>query len=80
MKTLTDDLILQAMRARPQQIMTYVIRNILAMEHGFTGLKTSEVLRHLKRMERAGRVRRVPTSYAVMIGWALAIETREVAA
>jgi hypothetical protein len=75
---LTDDLIIRAMGARPSGIMTYVIRNILAMEHGFRGLKTSAILSRLKRLERAGRVRRVPTSYAVMLCWALEIETPDI--
>lgn len=71
----TDTQILTAMRARPRGIMTYVIRNILATEHGLPGLKTSAVLSRLKRLERERRVRRVPTSYAVMLEWAVEIET-----
>ena len=69
---LTDDLILKAMRARPSGIMTYVIRNILASEHGMPSLKTSSVLLRLKRMERQGKVSRAPSSYAVQICWKVA--------
>jgi hypothetical protein len=66
-----DDHILIAMRARPQGIMTYVIRNILAMEHGMHALHTATVLRRLKRMERDGKVRRVRSGYAVHLCWAV---------
>jgi len=66
----TDAQILQAMQARPHGIMTYVIRNFLAMEHGFRDLATSTVLARLKRLERQGKVQRVPSGYAVMLCWA----------
>lgn len=66
---LNDELILQAMAARPTGIMTYVVRNILAMEHGFTGLKTSSVLSRLKRMEREGKVERGRSFYHPDICW-----------
>ena len=68
---LTDELILRVMAARPSGIMTYVVRNILAMEHGFRGLKTASILARLKRMERTGKVARVSSSYAVQICWAI---------
>jgi hypothetical protein len=64
-----DAAIVVAMGARTSGIMTYVIRNILAMEHGYARLETSTVLRRLKRMERAGEVERVATSYATMLCW-----------
>lgn len=67
---LKDDEILQAMAMfGAADRATYVVRNILAGEHGLTRLKTSTVLSRLKRMERVGRVERVPSSYAVMICW-----------
>jgi hypothetical protein len=66
---LLDAAIVKAMAARSDGIMTYVVRNILAMEHGYKGLTTSTVLRRLKRMERAGEVERVRSSYAVMLCW-----------
>lgn len=68
---LTDELILRAMHARPRGIMTYVIRNILSLEHGLTEVTTSAVLRRLKGMERNGQVARVASSYAVQLCWAL---------
>lgn len=69
---LTDELILKAMRARPSGIMTYVIRNILASEHGVSSLNTASVLSRLKRMEKQGKVRRVASSYAVQLCWSAA--------
>lgn len=66
---LPDDKILTAMKCRPSGVMTYVICNILALEHGYLGLKTSAVLSRLKRMERAGIVERVGSSYAVQLCW-----------
>lgn len=64
-----DRNILKAMKARPTGIMTYVIRNILTMEHGYRDLDTAKVLRRLKWMERAGDVERVSSSYATMLCW-----------
>lgn len=55
----TDTQILTAMRARPSGIMTFVIRNILAHEHGLVGLKTSAVLTRMHRLERTGVVEKV---------------------
>lgn len=53
----TDAQILQAMAARPGGIYTYVIRNILASEHGFgRALQTAAVRRRLIRLEDAGKV------------------------
>lgn len=54
---LTDELILHVMRARPGGIMTYVIRNILRMEHGFPReLATAPIRRRLQRLAREGKV------------------------
>ncbi|MEE4451492.1 Lrp/AsnC family transcriptional regulator [Novosphingobium resinovorum] len=66
---LPDDKILTAMKCRPSGAMTYVICSILALEHGYRGLKTSAVLSRLKRMERAGIVERVSSSYAAQLCW-----------
>ncbi|CAN5866091.1 hypothetical protein BH11PSE6_BH11PSE6_12280 [soil metagenome] len=52
----TDAQILQAMACRPAGIFTYVIRNILAGEHGMTSLKTPAVRTRLKRLAREGKV------------------------
>jgi hypothetical protein len=66
---LLDAAIIAAMQSRPAGIMTYVVRNILSMEHGYGPICTSTVLRRLKRMEQAGEVERVPSSYSVMLCW-----------
>lgn len=70
---LSDEEILSVVRLSPRSA-TYVFRNMLAspwhtQERPKRGLKTSSVLTRLKRMERQGIVRRVPTSYATMICW-----------
>lgn len=56
MKALTDELILRVMAARPEGIMTFVIRNILAREHGLCELRVPVVRRRLERLERQGKV------------------------
>jgi hypothetical protein len=66
---LHDAQILAAMAARPEGIMTYVIRNILDREHGYRGLKTADVRRRLMKLERQGIVARVASSYAVQLCW-----------
>lgn len=63
----TDAMILGAL-AKRGRAMTYVVRNILSMDHRLN-VKTPWVLRQLKRLERQGKVRRAPTSYAVQICW-----------
>lgn len=68
-RDLTDIKIIAVMKCRPSGVMTYVIANILALEHGYRGLKTAAVLSRLKRMERAGVVERVGSSYAVQLCW-----------
>ena len=50
-----------------QGAATYVIRNRLYGRYA----TTARVLASLKRLERAGAVVRVPSSYIVMITWAL---------
>lgn len=70
-----DYWILRALEGRPSGMATYVIRNCLAgsrdAQYYRTGLETSHVLTAWKRLKRAGRVRRVPSVYAVMIAWTL---------
>lgn len=68
--TLTDADILDAMKKWGNGNMTYVLRNILSP--GRPHLKTSHILSRLKRMERAGKVKRVPSCYQVQICWAVA--------
>jgi len=75
---LNDSIVMRAMLARPSGIMTYVIRNILALEHGFRGLPTAAVLRRLKKLEAAGKVQRVRSSYAIQLCWAITDAGREV--
>lgn len=70
MKALTDDLIIATMAARPSGIMTYVIRNILSLEHG-VNVPTAKVRRRLQRLEQRCEVCRVSSSYATQICWAL---------
>lgn len=48
--------------------MTYVLRNILA--EGRPNLTTPPILRALRRLEKAGKVERVRTNYAVQLCWA----------
>lgn len=55
---------------------TYAIKNGLRMA-GYK-VETPWVLRQMKRLERAGLVVRIPTSYAVMIVWrATALRNQE---
>jgi hypothetical protein len=63
----TDEQILAALRGGGR-CMTYVVANRLSMlKH--RGFDTAFVLRRLKVMEKAGKVERVQTSYAVQICW-----------
>lgn len=61
----TDEEILNAIKQRGST-MTYVLRN---MFWGAYRKETPWYLRRLKKLEREGKVERVPTSYAVMICW-----------
>lgn len=65
----TDDEILAAVKMWGNRSMTYVVRNVL-WSQGFRK-ETPWVLRQLKRMEKDGRVKRVPSVYAVQIKWAV---------
>lgn len=63
----TDEEILSAVSRWGNRAMTYAVRNWLSME-GFR-IETPWVLRQLKRLERAGKVERVSSVYAVQICW-----------
>lgn len=65
----TDDEIIEAVAERPNGQMTYVVCNLLSSR--YRGLKTEWVRRRLERMEKSGRVRRVPSHYMTQICWAL---------
>ncbi|MAU44382.1 MAG: hypothetical protein CMP09_06030 [Yangia sp.] len=75
----TDQQILAAVAKHSRHgEMTYVVRNILAMDHGFRGLKTDFVRRRLKAMERAGLVKQVPSQhFATQLCWAVAAPPEE---
>lgn len=64
----TDEQIIGAM-AGYSSSMTYVIANRLRNAKG--GPDTAFVLRRLKAMEKAGKVKRVPSIYAVQLCWAV---------
>jgi hypothetical protein len=66
-----DQEISAALRER-SRTATYVIRNIVADNPGRRGLKTSQVLRRLRTMERRGDVERVERDYLVMLSWRIA--------
>ena len=65
-----DISIIRAVR-RAGRSATYVIRNLLSDFGNGPDLKTSQVLRRLKSLEKAGYVHRIETSYLVMITWEL---------
>jgi len=62
----TDEEIIQALTGHGR-CMTYVVTNILRRK--YWPLDTAYILRRLKRLEEAGKVRRVRSSYAVQICW-----------
>ena len=65
----SDDEVVAAVAKRGRGV-TYVIRNILIMDKKLDPqIGTPYVLRRLKALEKAGRVERAPTSYAVQICW-----------
>jgi hypothetical protein len=72
----TDEQIMAVVRHRPD-VMTYVVRNVLASRPWgsephhpvFKNLDTSFVRRRLMALEKAGKVERVSTAYAVQICW-----------
>lgn len=63
----TDDQIIAELSAWGRDAMTYVVANRLRSKR--YNVRTDWVLRQLKRLERAGRVERVPSVYAVQICW-----------
>lgn len=62
----TDEEIIAVLTANPSR-MTYVVKNILYRKH--PGLETPFVLRRLKALEKAGKVRRMPSSYVRELCW-----------
>lgn len=68
-ETLSQEQVLEAVWEHGRSgKMTYVLRNILA--EGRPNLPTPPILRALRRLEKAGKVERVRTSYAVQLCWA----------
>jgi hypothetical protein len=75
----SDAEILSLIRATTAGLMTYVVRNMLEMaprpewgaihKRGYRKLDIAFVRRRLMAMEKAGKVRRVPSSYATQICW-----------
>lgn len=63
-----DSNILSAVREWGNNSMTYVVVNRLRMD-GFYVPDTAKIRRSLERMEKDGRVKRVPTSYTRQICW-----------
>ena len=51
------------------QSMTYVVRNILSKGRPYLG--TPQILRQLKRLEKEGKVKRIPSSYMRQHCWAV---------
>jgi hypothetical protein len=65
-----DSKIIEALRRRGPSA-TYVVRNWVALKGDYRNPKTPQVRRRLQALERQGIVQRGPSSYAVMITWAL---------
>ncbi|MDS7875067.1 hypothetical protein [Klebsiella pasteurii] len=58
--------------------MTYQLANIITARRGYKDhVKTPQALRFLKKMESAGKVKRVSRVYAAQICWALANGPKE---
>lgn len=70
----TDDEILDVLKGRGGT-MTYVIRNILSS--GRPNLQTAFIRYRLMTLEKAGKVKRMPTSYATQICWGLSANQQE---
>lgn len=64
----TEAEILDTLRRR-SPLMTYVVKNSLNTACSPRRWSTPQILRHLKKLELAGKVERAPTSYAVMLCW-----------
>ncbi len=72
MRKLTEEEVIVVLSNRGN-CMTYHLANIITAKRGYKDhVKTPQALRLLKRMEQAGKVKRVKSSYAVQICWALA--------
>ena len=77
-----DAMVVKAVATR-ESLATYVIRNMMSSPSdqwglGFwRGLKTSEVLRACRRLEKRGLISEAPTSYVVMKSWRLAPPPKE---
>ena len=72
-RAIEDSDVLAAVKDWGNRTMTYVVRNRLASK-GRPNLKTAHVRRQLERMERAGKVKRVPSRYATQICWSATTE------
>lgn len=65
----TDDEIVAAVKYQGNGV-TFMIRNTLIMNRTLDPrIETPYVLRRLKKLEKAGRVRRRPSCYVVQICW-----------
>ncbi|HBC0359019.1 TPA: hypothetical protein I8X99_004744 [Citrobacter farmeri] len=62
----TDEEIIQVLTERGN-CMTYFVTNVLRRQ--FWPLDTAYVLRRLKKMEAAGKVKRVKSSYKTQLCW-----------
>ncbi|WP_196093819.1 hypothetical protein [Citrobacter sp. Res13-Lact-LER2-35-b] len=62
----TDEEIIQLL-ADYGNCMTYFVTNVLRRK--YWPLNTGYILRRLKKLEAAGKVRRVKSNYAVQICW-----------
>ncbi|HEP0161311.1 TPA: hypothetical protein ACNU9R_002508 [Citrobacter freundii] len=62
----TDEQIIQVL-ADYGNCMTYFVTNVLRRK--YWPLDTAYILRRLKKLEAAGKVRRVKSSYVVQICW-----------
>lgn len=57
--------------------MTYQLANIITAKRGYKDhVKTPQALHFLKKMEKAGKVKRVRSVYAVQLCWALNDEVK----
>lgn len=63
----TDEQIIAQLSAWGGDAMTYVVANRLRAKR--FPVRTDWVLRQLKRLEKAGKVERVPSIYAVQLCW-----------
>lgn len=71
MSRLTEEEVITVLRYHGN-CMTYYLANVITAKRGYgVRIKTPQVLRLLKRMEQEGKVKRVKSSYAVQICWAL---------